>query len=117
MAGGFVWTGFDYKGEPTPYSWPCINSHFGILDICGFPKDTYYYYKAWWGDKPIIHVLPHWNGSNKEGQPVDVWGHGNTDRVELFLNGPSLGQPKPMPRNGHLEWKVAYAPGKLEARG
>ncbi len=117
MAGGFVWTGFDYKGEPTPYSWPCINSHFGILDICGFPKDTYYYYKAWWGDKPIVHVLPHWNAPGKEGQPVDVWVHGNTERVELFLNGRSLGEPKPMPRNGHLEWKVPYAPGKLEARG
>jgi beta-galactosidase len=61
VAGGFVWTGFDYKGEPTPYAWPCIDSHFGIMDICGFPKDSYYYYKAWWGDTPVVHVLPHWN--------------------------------------------------------
>src|SRR5207253_11242546 len=59
MAGAFVWTGFDYKGEPTPYGWPCINSHFGIMDICGFPKDNYYYYRAWWGGEPTVHLLPH----------------------------------------------------------
>ncbi len=116
MAGGFVWTGFDYKGEPTPYGWPCINSHFGIMDICGFPKDTYYYYKSWWGDRPVAHILPHWNWPGKEGQPIDVWVHSNCERVELFLSGKSLGAQE-MPRNGHLEWKVPYAPGRLEARG
>lgn len=116
MAGGFVWTGFDYKGEPTPYRWPSINSHFGIMDMCGFPKDTYYYYQAWWGQKRVVHLLPHWNWAGKEGQPIKVWCHGNTDTVELWLNGQSLGT-KAMPRNGHLEWTVAYAPGRLEARG
>jgi beta-galactosidase len=116
MAGGFVWTGFDYRGEPTPYAWPCINSHFGIMDTCGFPKDNYYYYQSWWGDKPIVHLLPHWNWPGKEGQEIAVWCHSNCDRVELFFNGQSLGA-KEMPRNGHLEWKVAYAPGILEAKG
>lgn len=116
MAGGFVWTGFDYKGEPTPYGWPCINSHFGILDICGFPKDNFYWYKAWWGTTPVVHVLPHWNWSGQEGKPINVWVHSNADQVELFLNGKSLGR-KPMPRYGHLEWNVPYTSGRLEARG
>jgi beta-galactosidase len=115
VAGGFVWTGFDYKGEPTPYGWPCINSHFGILDECGFPKDNFWYYLSVWGDKPIVHILPHWNWSGKEGQPISVWCYSNCDRVELFLNGESLGS-KDMPKNGHLEWSVPYAPGKLEAK-
>ncbi|MBV9866385.1 MAG: DUF4982 domain-containing protein [Abitibacteriaceae bacterium] len=116
VAGGFVWTGFDYRGEPTPYSWPCINSHFGIMDMCGFPKDNYYYYQAWWGDKPLVHILPHWNWTGKEGQDIDVWCHSNCDRVELLLNGKSLGS-RDMPRYGHVEWKVPYALGRLEARG
>jgi beta-galactosidase len=116
MAGAFVWTGFDYKGEPTPYGWPCINSHFGIMDMCGFPKDNWYYYKAWWGEEPSIHILPHWNWPGKEGQPIAVWVHSNADRVELFLNGQSLGV-KEMPRYGHLEWEVNYAPGTLVAKG
>ena len=116
MAGTFVWTGFDYRGEPTPYRWPCINSHFGILDVCGFPKDNFYYYQAWWLDQPVLHILPHWNWPGCEGQMVDVWVHSNCDEVELFLNGASLGR-QAMARNGHLEWKVAYAPGVLLAKG
>jgi beta-galactosidase len=116
VAGGYVWTGFDYKGEPTPYGWPCINSHFGIMDECGFPKDTYYYYLSWWGEKPVAHILPHWNWPGEEGKVKDVWVHSNAERVELFLNGTSLGA-KDMPRLGHLQWSVPYAPGKLEARG
>jgi beta-galactosidase len=116
MEGGFVWTGFDYKGEPTPYGWPCINSHFGIMDMCGFPKDTYYYYKSWWGAKPVVHVFPHWNWKGKEGKPINVWVHSNCEQVELFLNGQSLGIKK-MPRNEHLEWLVKYAPGSLVAKG
>lgn len=118
VAGGFVWTGFDYKGEPTPYAWPCINSHFGIMDECGFPKDNWYYYKAWWGDKPIVHILPHWNwaGSTFAEKPVSVWCHSNCERVELFLNGTSLGS-KDVPKYGHVEWQVPYTPGKLEAIG
>ncbi|MGA2326062.1 MAG: beta-galactosidase GalA [Bryobacteraceae bacterium] len=114
LAGGFVWTGFDYRGEPTPYGWPCINSHFGLMDVCGFPKDLYYYYRAWWSGKPVLHLFPHWNWT--EGREVDVWCHSNLDRVELFLNGQSLGA-KDVPRNTHLEWKVPYAPGVLEAVG
>ncbi|MCB9054803.1 MAG: glycosyl hydrolase 53 family protein [Chitinophagales bacterium] len=119
--GGFVWTGFDYRGEPTPFRWPNINSHFGIMDMCGFPKNIYYYYKSWWTDKDVLHISPHWNwrekapGWNKPvGDPVDVWVNTNADNVELFLNGKSLGK-KDMPRNSHLKWTVNYQPGTLEA--
>ncbi|HLH81519.1 MAG TPA: beta-galactosidase GalA [Chthonomonas sp.] len=115
VAGCFIWTGFDYRGEPTPYWWPCINSHFGIMDMCGFPKDNYYYYKAWWGDKPIVHILPHWNWQGQEGKPISVWCYSNADEVELFLNGQSLGK-KPMPKWGHVEWSVPYRPDTLEAK-
>ena len=118
IAGGFVWTGFDYRGEPTPFdTLPSISSQFGILDTCGFPKDNYYYYRAWWRpDQPLVHLLPHWNWEGREGQPIEVWTHGNTDEVELRLNGRSLGR-KAMPRNRHLQWQVPYAPGRLEAVG
>jgi len=118
IAGGFVWTGFDYRGEPTPYNeWPSISSQFGILDTCGFPKDDYYYYRAWWRPGlPQVHLLPHWNWPGRAGTPIEVWAHGNTEEVELLLNGRSLGR-KAMPRNRHLEWRVPYAPGKLEAIG
>ena len=116
LAGGFVWTGFDYRGEPTPYKWPCINSHFGILDTCGFPKDNYYYYQAWWGGAPVLHLFPHWNWPLKEGQEIEVWCHTNLERVELFLNGQSLGA-QDVRRDTHLMWKVPYAAGTLEARG
>jgi beta-galactosidase len=112
--GGFVWTGFDYRGEPTPYSWPNVNSHFGIMDVCGFPKNIYYYYQSWWTDKDVLHISPHWNWADKKGQPIDVWVNTNADNVELFLNGVSQGK-KEMPRNSHLNWKVTYEPGTLEA--
>ena len=112
--GGFAWTGFDYRGEPTPFGWPDINSHFGIMDMCGFPKTVYYYYQSWWTDKDVLHITPHWNWKGKEGKSIPVWVNTNADNVELFLNGKSLGK-KDMPRNGHLEWMVNYAPGKLEA--
>ena len=115
MAGAFVWTGFDYKGEPTPYGWPCINSHFGIIDIAGFPKDSFYYYQSVWGDRPMVHLLPHWNPPSDKGT-VKVWAYSNADRVELFLNGKSLGA-KDVPKLGHVEFDVPYAPGALEARG
>lgn len=113
--GGFVWTGFDYRGEPTPTVWPTINSHFGIMDTCGFPKDIYYYYQAWWSDKLVVHILPHWNWKGDEGKEKDVWVYSNAEQVELFINGRSLGKQK-MPTTGHLEWKVGYEPGKLEAK-
>jgi len=112
--GGFVWTGFDYRGEPTPYKWPNINSHFGIMDMCGFPKNIYYYYQSWWTDKDVLHIAPHWNWQGKEGQPIDVWVYSNADNVELFFNGKSLGK-KDMPRNSHLQWSVNYEPGTLSA--
>lgn len=118
IAGGFIWTGFDYRGEPTPYAaWPSVSSYFGVADICGFPKDNYYYYRAWWRPElPQVHLLPHWNWAGREGQPIEVWAHGNCAQVELRLNGRSLGR-KDMPRNGHLVWQVNYAPGTLEAIG
>ena len=114
--GGFVWTGLDYRGEPTPYKWPNISSHFGILDVCGFPKNIYYYYKSWWTNEDILHISPHWNWSDKIGKPIDVWVNSNAEQVELFLNGKSLGQ-KTMERNSHLQWNVLYEPGILEAIG
>ena len=88
--GGFIWTGFDYRGEPTPYQWPNINSHFGVMDMCGFPKNIYYYYQSWWTDDDVLHISPHWNWKGKEGQPISVWVNTNADQVELFLNGKSL---------------------------
>ena len=111
--GGFIWTGFDYRGEPTPFTWPNINSHFGVMDVCGFPKNIYYYYQSWWTDKDILNISPHWNWT-KRGQPIEVWVNTNADNVELFLNGKSLGK-KDMPRNSHLTWMVDYQPGRLEA--
>ncbi len=115
-AGGFAWTGFDYRGEPTPYGWPSINSQFGIVDMCGFPKDTFYYYKSWWGAEPVLHLFPHWNFEGREGDEIPIWVHSNLDEVELFVNGKSLGSQK-VPRLGHVEWKAKYEPGVIEARG
>ena len=116
MAGTFAWTGFDYRGEPTPYEWPCISSHFGIMDTCGFAKDNFYYYQAWWGAAPVLHILPHWNWPERVGETIPVWVHSNCEEVELFLNGQSLGR-QAMPRHGHLQWQVTYAPGTLTAHG
>ncbi len=115
-AGGFAWTGFDYRGEPTPYGWPSINSQFGIVDMCGFPKDTFYYYKAWWGKEPSLHLFPHWNFAGREGETIPVWVYSNMDEVELIVNGQSAGSQK-VPHLGHVEWKVRYEPGFIEARG
>jgi beta-galactosidase len=116
LSGMCIWTGFDYRGEPTPFGWPAIGSQFGILDQCGFPKDGMFYLKSWWTDEPVLHVFPHWNWSGKEGQEISVWAHSNCDEVELFLNGESLGR-KAMVRNSHLEWPVKYTPGTLLAKG
>jgi beta-galactosidase len=116
LPGGFAWTGFDYRGEPTPYSYPEISSQFGIVDMCGFPKDSYFYYKSWWGAEPVLHLFPHWNWAERFGQPVPVWVHSNLDEVELFLNGKSQGSQKVKPLT-HLEWSVKFEPGVIEARG
>ena len=113
LSGGFAWTGFDYRGEN---EWPCISTNYGILDTCGFPKDNFYYYQAWWGDKPVLHIFPHWNWAGKEGQPMDVRCFSNCDEVEIFLNGKSQGRQM-MPKYGHREWKVSYTPGTLSAKG
>jgi beta-galactosidase len=115
-SGGFAWTGFDYRGEPTPYAWPCINSHFGILDMCGFRKDNAWYYQAWWTDQPVLHLLPHWNWPGREGAELDVRALSNCEEVELFLNGQSLGR-QTMKKDSELKWKVKYAPGTLSAKG
>ncbi len=115
-AGLFYWTGFDYRGETTPFEWPAISSQFGMLDTCGFFKDNAYLLQSWWTAKPMVHLLPHWNWSGQEGRQITVRVYSNADAIELLLNGKSLGR-KPMPRNSHLEWAVNYQPGTLVARG
>jgi beta-galactosidase len=116
VAGFFDWTGFDYRGEPTPSGWPTINSHFGILDMCGFPKDNGYYFQANWLSKPVLHIFPHWNWAGKEGQAIDIWCFSSCDSVELFLNGVSQGA-QTVNVQSHLEWNVPYAAGALQAIG
>ena len=115
-AGSFVWTGFDYRGEPTPYGWPSISSQFGIVDTCGFPKDCFYYYKSWWGKDPVLHLFPHWNFEGEEGNEIPVWVYSNVDKVELLVNGKSMGR-QDVPYLGHVEWKVRCEPGVIEAHG
>lgn len=141
ILGEFVWTGFDYLGEPTPYfrhrtdteDWPARSSYFGIVDLAGFPKDRFYLYQSHWTTKPMVHVLPHWNWAGREGQPIPVMVYTNADEVELFLNGKSLGkkarfsEPVELPvgksvnsdlkimSKYRLEWQVPYAPGTLRA--
>jgi beta-galactosidase len=140
VLGEFVWTGFDYIGEPTPYfdarapqDWPARSSYFGMVDLAGFPKDRFYLYKSQWTTAPMVHVLPHWNWEGREGQPIPVMAYTNADEVELFLNGKSLGrkkrfsEPVELPvgpnvsQDGkflskyRLEWQVPYQPGDLKA--
>jgi beta-galactosidase len=116
LSGAFVWSGFDYRGEPTPFDWPATGTQYGLMDQCGFPKDGFYYFQSWWGEAPVLHIFPHWNWPGREGKDVDVWVYSNCEAVELFLNDQSLGV-QAIPRNGHLEWTVKYAPGRLAARG
>ena len=116
LAGLFYWTGFDYRGEPNPMTFPATSSEFGILDYCGFPKDEAYYLKAWWTDEPVLHILPHWNLDGHEGEKVSVWVYSNCDEVQLTVNGKNLGRKK-MPVNGHLEWEAVYKPGYVKAVG
>jgi beta-galactosidase len=115
-AGLFYWTGFDYRGEPNPLSFPAHDSEFGILDYCGFWKDEAWYLKSWWTDEPTLHIFPHWNLQGHEGEEVEVWAYSNCDEVELTVNGKKLGRQK-MPKNGHLKWKAVYQPGKVVAVG
>jgi beta-galactosidase len=115
LSGMYIWTGFDYLGEPTPYGWPSRSSYFGIVDLAGFPKDAFYLYKAEWTKKPVLHIFPHWNW--KDGQKIDVWAYTNCDEVELFLNGQSLGSKKKSADDLHLMWRLKYKPGILKAIG
>ena len=118
VAGEFVWTGFDYIGEPNPYGWPSRSSYFGFIDLAGFPKDRYYLYKSQWSSEPVVHLLPSsWTWPGFEGKPIPVEVFTNADTVELFLNGVSLGT-KALATDAkqlHLEWSVPYAPGDLKA--
>ncbi|NLP56894.1 beta-galactosidase GalB [Lutibacter sp. B1] len=114
LSGLFVWTGFDYLGEPTPYVWPSRSSYFGIIDLAGFPKDVYYMYQSEWTDKPVLHIFPHWNW--EEGKNVDVWAYySQADEVELFLNEKSLGIKKKQGDDLHIMWRVPFKKGILKA--
>ena len=118
LAGLFAWTGFDYRGEPTPHAWPCMSSQFGMMDLCGFEKDAFLLHKAFFtrGDEPFVHVLPHWNWPGREGEPIRVMVYSNCDTAELFLNGDSLGRRTIDPIEMG-EWQVPYRPGALRAVG
>ncbi len=116
LAGLFYWTGFDYRGEPNPMTFPATGSEFGILDYCGFPKDEAYYLKSWWTEEPVLHILPHWNLDGHEGEEVSIWVYSNCDEVQLTVNGRRL-ERKKMPENGHLEWTATYRPGHVKATG
>lgn len=114
LSGMFIWTGFDYIGEPTPYTWPSRSSYFGIIDLAGFPKDVYYMYQSEWTDKTVLHILPHWNW--EAGKTVQVWAYYNhADEVELFLNGKSLGKKAKQGEDLHIAWGVPFEPGTLKA--
>jgi beta-galactosidase len=111
----FVWTGFDYIGEPTPYRWPARSSYFGIVDLAGIPKDIYYMYQAEWRkDETVLHLFPHWNWV--PGQTVDMWAYyNNADEVELFVNGVSQGISCKTDSCLHAFWRVTYQPGMVRA--
>ncbi len=114
VSGLFIWTGFDYLGEPTPFWWPSRSSYFGIIDLAGFPKDVYYMYQSEWTDTDVLHIFPHWNWT--EGQEVDIWAYyNNADEVELFLNEQSLGTKRKMNDELHVSWRVPFSPGTLRA--
>ncbi|WP_456313970.1 sugar-binding domain-containing protein [Pseudomonas shirazensis] len=114
MAGTFIWTGFDYIGEPDPYPYPARSSYFGIVDLAGFPKDVYYLYQSEWTTKPVLHIFPNWNW--KPGQEVDVWAYyNNADEVELFLNGKSLGKKSKQNDDLHISWRLKFESGTLKA--
>jgi beta-galactosidase len=113
VSGMFIWTGFDYLGEPTPYGWPSRSSFFGIVDLAGFPKDVYYMYQSEWTNKTMLYLFPHWNW--KKGETVDVWAYyNNADEAELFLNGKSLGKQHKTDSVFHVSWRVPFEPGTLK---
>ena len=116
LGGLFYWTGFDYRGEPNPLVFPATGSEFGILDYCGFPKDEAWYLRSQWTQDVVLHILPHWNLKGREGEGIPVWVYTNCDKVELKVNGRSLGR-KECPKYGYLEWDAVYRPGYVEAIG
>ena len=116
LSGLFYWTGFDYRGEPNPLKFPATGSEFGILDWCGFPKDEAFYLASCWTDKPVLHILPHWNLPGHEGEKISIWVYSNCEEVELSVNGRRLGR-KAMPQDGHLEWEAVYKLGNVTATG
>ena len=115
ISGQYIWTGFDYIGEPTPYGWPARSSYFGIVDLAGFPKDVYYMYQSEWRpDKTVLHLFPHWNW--QEGQTIDLWAYyNNADEVELYVNGHSQGVRTKADGEFHVTWRVAFEPGTVKA--
>lgn len=115
ISGQYVWTGFDYIGEPTPYGWPARSSYFGIIDLAGFPKDVYYMYQSEWRpDKAVLHLFPHWNWT--PGQDIDLWAYyNNADEVELFVNGESQGVRSKGKDDFHVMWRVKFEPGVVKA--
>jgi beta-galactosidase len=114
VSGQYIWTGFDYLGEPTPFGWPARSSYFGIIDLAGFPKDIYYMYQSEWTGKDLLHVFPHWNW--KEGELVDIWAfYNHADEVELLLNDKSLGTKSKQKDELHISWRVPFEPGTLKA--
>jgi beta-galactosidase len=112
VIGEFRWTGFDYIGECGAN----MSSEHGIIDVCGFPKDSYYFYQSQWTDKPMVHLLPHWSWPELKGKEIPVWAYSNAEEVELFLNGKSLGRKKMDRDEMKLDWMVGYEPGTLEAK-
>lgn len=117
LIGTFLWTGMDYRGEPTPMLYPSVYSHFGIFDYCGYPKDNYYYWRSWWQEEDVLHVFPHWNHRGKEGQPLQVYCYSNLEEAELLVNGKSYGKQR-IEKNWYLCWEnVIYEPGVLVVQG
>lgn len=117
LAGIFIWTGFDYRGEPCPMTYPAVMSYFGVFDYCGFPKDNFYYYKSWWQDEDVLHLLPHMNLKEKVGQKVDFYAFSNLDCAELFINGKSCGVSHNQ-KDRYIKWEnVVYEPGTAVAVG
>jgi len=114
FSGMYIWTGWDYIGEPTPFPWPAVSSYFGIIDLAGFPKDPFYFYQSEWTDTPVLHVFPHWNW--KAGETIDVVAYyNNADEVELFLNDRSQGTKRKQGDDMHVFWRLKFEPGVLKA--
>jgi beta-galactosidase len=113
VSGMYIWTGFDYIGEPTPFWFPARSSYFGVVDLAGFPKDAFYFYKSEWTEEPMLHVFPHWNWNI--GQEIDIWAYyNNADEVELFLNDVSQGVRKKESDVFHVSWRLTFEPGTIK---